>query len=78
MCGHTLGEEDLRVMYAFAKKSDKYETDSDVDVLVLLDCTPDQAMLDEGVSREVVNRFVKNNKSAHESLGRRACNYVWI
>ena len=62
--GHTLGEEDLRVMYAFAKKSEKYETDSDNDVLVLLDCTPDQAMLDEGVSREVVNRIQRLRKKA--------------
>jgi len=52
------------VMYAFAKKSEKYETDSDNDVLVLLDCTPDQAMLDEGVSREVINRIQKLRKKA--------------
>lgn len=31
-------------------------------VLILLDVTPDQTMLDEGVAREVVNRIQKLRK----------------
>lgn len=31
-------------------------------VLVLLDVTPDQAMVDEGVAREVINRIQKLRK----------------
>lgn len=31
-------------------------------VLVLLDVTPDQSMLDEGVAREVINRIQKLRK----------------
>ena len=41
--GHELGPDDLRVMYSFdGSSNDKYEAHSDNDVLVLLDCTPDQ------------------------------------
>merc|ERR1719410_1142343 len=61
--------EDLRIMYSFTGEkskelSEKYEADSQEDVLVLLDTTPDQEMLDEGVAREVVNRVQKLRKSA--------------
>ena len=64
--GHELGPEDLRIMYNFgdAGASNKYEADSDNDVLVLLDCTPDKSMLDEGCAREVVNRIQKLRKKA--------------
>ena len=63
---HELGQEDLRIMYNFGEKgtSSKYEAHSDNDVLVLLDCTPDQSMLDEGIAREVVNRIQKLRKKA--------------
>merc|ERR1711974_234364 len=44
--------------------ADKYEAHSDDDILILLDTTPDQEMLDEGVAREVVNRVQKLRKSA--------------
>ena len=66
--GHDLGPDDLRVMYSFdaadGSKGEKYEAHSDNDVLVLLDCTPDQAMLDEGIAREVVNRIQRLRKKA--------------
>lgn len=40
-------------MYSFEGSSDsKYEAHSDNDILVLLDCTPDQSMLDEGIARD--------------------------
>ena len=46
----------------------RYEAHSDNDVLVLLDVTPDQSMLDEGVAREVVNRVQKLRKKVSGKL----------
>uniref|UniRef100_A0A3B3YUM3 Isoleucine--tRNA ligase, cytoplasmic n=1 Tax=Poecilia mexicana TaxID=48701 RepID=A0A3B3YUM3_9TELE len=66
--GHELHEEDLRLMYTFDQTSDsaaQYEAHSDAQVLVLLDVTPDQSMVDEGVAREVINRIQKLRKKAH-------------
>merc|ERR1712066_527125 len=67
--GHDISMEDIRIMYSFtgeksAELSERYVADSQEDVLVLLDTTPDQEMLDEGVAREVVNRVQKLRKSA--------------
>ncbi|XP_031424331.1 isoleucine--tRNA ligase, cytoplasmic [Clupea harengus] len=66
--GHELHEEDLRLMYTFDQTSDsatQYEAHSDAQVLVLLDVTPDQSMVDEGVAREVINRIQKLRKKGH-------------
>ena len=68
MQGHTLVAEDLRIMYSFSGEkskelSEKYEADSSGDILVMLDTSPDQGMLDEGVAREVVNRVQKLRKT---------------
>ncbi|XP_054883527.1 isoleucine--tRNA ligase, cytoplasmic [Poeciliopsis prolifica] len=66
--GHELHEEDLRLMYTFDQTSGsaaQYEAHSDSQVLVLLDVTPDQSMVDEGVAREVINRIQKLRKKAH-------------
>uniref|UniRef100_A0A665UCE5 Isoleucine--tRNA ligase, cytoplasmic n=1 Tax=Echeneis naucrates TaxID=173247 RepID=A0A665UCE5_ECHNA len=66
--GHELHEEDLRLMYTFNQNSDsaaQYEAHSDAQVLVLLDVTPDQSMVDEGVAREVINRIQKLRKKGH-------------
>ncbi|XP_077582378.1 isoleucine--tRNA ligase, cytoplasmic [Stigmatopora nigra] len=66
--GHELREEDLRVMYTFGQSSNtaaQYEAHSDAQVLVLLDVSPDQSMLDEGVAREVINRIQKLRKKGH-------------
>ncbi|XP_061474059.1 isoleucine--tRNA ligase, cytoplasmic [Rhineura floridana] len=63
--GHELYEEDLRLMYTFDQavgESAHFEAHSDSQVLVLLDVTPDQSMLDEGVAREVINRIQKLRK----------------
>uniref|UniRef100_A0A8C1VKT8 isoleucine--tRNA ligase n=1 Tax=Cyprinus carpio TaxID=7962 RepID=A0A8C1VKT8_CYPCA len=46
---------ELRLMYSGTPS--QYEAHSDAQVLVLLDVSPDQSMLDEGVSREVINRM---------------------
>uniref|UniRef100_A0A3Q3WFY6 Isoleucine--tRNA ligase, cytoplasmic n=1 Tax=Mola mola TaxID=94237 RepID=A0A3Q3WFY6_MOLML len=66
--GHELHEEDLRLMYTFDQTSGsaaQYEAHSDSQVLVLLDVSPDQSMLDEGVAREVINRIQKLRKKGH-------------
>ncbi|NXK50139.1 SYIC protein, partial [Chauna torquata] len=63
--GHELHGEDLRLMYTFdqaAGESAQFEAHSDAQVLVLLDVTPDQSMVDEGVAREVINRIQKLRK----------------
>ncbi|XP_061893468.1 isoleucine--tRNA ligase, cytoplasmic [Entelurus aequoreus] len=63
--GHELHEEDLRLMYTFNQSGDsaaQYEAHSDSQVLVLLDVSPDQSMMDEGVAREVINRIQKLRK----------------
>merc|ERR1712012_806788 len=64
--GHDLGPDDLRIMYNFGEKgtTSKYEAHSDNEVLVLLDCSPDQSMIDEGLAREVVNRVQRLRKAA--------------
>uniref|UniRef100_A0AAY4CF76 isoleucine--tRNA ligase n=1 Tax=Denticeps clupeoides TaxID=299321 RepID=A0AAY4CF76_9TELE len=66
--GQELHEEDLRLMYTFDQTSGtaaQYEAHSDAQVLVLLDITPDQSMIDEGVAREVINRIQKLRKKGH-------------
>uniref|UniRef100_A0AAQ4RAR5 Isoleucine--tRNA ligase, cytoplasmic n=1 Tax=Gasterosteus aculeatus aculeatus TaxID=481459 RepID=A0AAQ4RAR5_GASAC len=66
--GHELHEEDLRLIYTFNQSSDsaaQYEAHSDAQVLVLLDVSPDQSMMDEGVAREVINRIQKLRKKGH-------------
>nr|XP_005987132.1 PREDICTED: isoleucine--tRNA ligase, cytoplasmic isoform X2 [Latimeria chalumnae] len=66
--GHELHEEDLRLLYTFdqgAGAVTQYEAHSDAQVLVLLDVTPDQSMVDEGVAREVINRIQKLRKKGN-------------
>ncbi|XP_033647297.1 isoleucine--tRNA ligase, cytoplasmic-like [Asterias rubens] len=67
--GHVIEESELRMSYAFAQTGNggdkaKYEAHSDNQILVLLDVTPDQSMLDEGTAREVINRIQKLRKKA--------------
>ena len=53
--GHTLGPDDLRIMYSFDGNNDKYEAHSEGDMLVLLDCSPDQVGL---FSNFCINPFI--------------------
>merc|ERR550519_376843 len=67
--GHDIEKEELRFMYSFtgeraAELSEKYEADSNEDLLVMLDITPDEAMQREGEAREVVIRLQKLRKAA--------------
>ena len=43
----------------------EYSAHSEGDVLVILDVSPDQSMIDEGVAREVVNRMQKLRKKGN-------------
>ncbi|ESN95607.1 hypothetical protein HELRODRAFT_195134 [Helobdella robusta] len=65
--GHKLTGEDLRIMYDFGRDGGSqhhFEADSDGEILVLLDTTPDSSMLDEGLAREAINRIQKLRKKA--------------
>ena len=69
---HKFGECDLRLMYKFDSASQdtpsNYDAHSDREVLVLMDVTPTQDMMDEGVAREVINRMQKLRKQVHYIL----------
>lgn len=68
VAGHTLSPEDLRLIYTFSVANDptqsNYEAHSDSNILVLLDVSPDDSMVDEGLAREVINRIQKLRKKA--------------
>ncbi|KAL8620374.1 hypothetical protein ACOMHN_012999 [Nucella lapillus] len=70
VAGHDLQKDDLRVMFSVGDQQQgkgegqQYEAHSDGQILVLLDITPDQSMLDEGVAREVINRVQRLRKKA--------------
>ncbi|XP_063592929.1 isoleucine--tRNA ligase, cytoplasmic-like [Penaeus indicus] len=68
--GHTIDASELNVKYSFSGEkaeelSSKYEAHADANVLILLDITPSQDMLDEGMAREVINRVQKLRKKAN-------------
>lgn len=66
--GHLMESEDLRVLYSFDKTGDtpqQYEAHSNGKILVLLDIVPDEALLNEGVAREVINRVQRLRKEAN-------------
>lgn len=62
--GHTLLPEDVVVKYGFAGTGGHYEAHADQSALVLLDTTPSEELLAEGLAREVVNRIQRLRKKA--------------
>ncbi|OXU26482.1 hypothetical protein TSAR_003608 [Trichomalopsis sarcophagae] len=67
--GHKLEEHELRIMFSFSgpaasELSARYEAHSTGNLLVLLDCTPDESMQQEGLAREFINRVQKLRKKA--------------
>lgn len=62
--GHTIGFEEMHVGYEVNSESGSYAAASMHNVLVLLDLSTDQEMMDEGLAREVINRIQKLRKSA--------------
>uniref|UniRef100_A0A6I8NVC5 Isoleucine--tRNA ligase, cytoplasmic n=1 Tax=Ornithorhynchus anatinus TaxID=9258 RepID=A0A6I8NVC5_ORNAN len=66
--GHELHGEDICLKYTFNQitgGASQYEAHSDAQILVLLDVTPDQSMVDEGMAREVINRIQKLRKKCN-------------
>lgn len=61
--GQRIEVSEVRLIFQ-AVGNDQYEAHSDNDVLILVNVTPDQDMLDEGFSREVINRVQKLRKKA--------------
>ncbi|KAG0423228.1 hypothetical protein HPB47_000979 [Ixodes persulcatus] len=68
VCGHRLEQGDIRVQYSFSGADgellEQYEAHAEADLLILLDVSPDQSMMDEGLAREVINRVQKLRKKA--------------
>ncbi|OQV24383.1 Isoleucine--tRNA ligase, cytoplasmic [Hypsibius exemplaris] len=67
--GTRLEGTDLKLIYTFASPASgdsagEYEAASDNDVLVLLNVSQNQALLDEGTAREVCNRVQRLRKKA--------------
>lgn len=61
---HRVELDEVRVIYTMAEiaANSKYEAHSDNDVLVLMDLTPNEELLHEGVAREIINRIQKLKK----------------
>ncbi|CAL1278823.1 unnamed protein product [Larinioides sclopetarius] len=83
VCGQTLGQGDIRLMHSFsgekaAELSQKYQVHSAGEVLILLDVTRNQEMVDEGTAREVINRIQKLRKKAHLVPSDPICVYVGV
>ncbi|EDS43597.1 isoleucyl tRNA synthetase [Culex quinquefasciatus] len=65
--GHRIELNELRLIYQFDEQQaggQNYEAHSDNDVLVLLDMTPNEELMKEGVAREIINRIQKLKKKA--------------
>lgn len=55
--------DEVRIIYTMSEKTSSiYEAHSDNDVLVLMDFTPTDDLLHEGVAREIINRIQKLKK----------------
>jgi isoleucyl-tRNA synthetase len=69
LLGFKFVEQDLHLKFSFSgssaeKLSKRYETHSEGDILILLDITMSEDMINEGLSREVINRVQKLRKKA--------------
>lgn len=63
--GNRVELEEVRVIYTMSDTtSSKYEAHSDNEALVLMDFTPTDDLLHEGVAREIINRVQKLKKKA--------------
>ncbi|KAL1492757.1 hypothetical protein ABEB36_010961 [Hypothenemus hampei] len=65
ICGHRIELNEIRLIFKSDLNTDKYEVNSDNDVLILMDITQDSSMQSEGVAREIINRIQKLRKKAH-------------
>lgn len=66
ICGQRVDLNELRLIFkSESLNTNQYEVNSDNDVLILMDITPDSSMQDEGTAREIINRIQKLRKKAH-------------
>ncbi|XP_066248278.1 isoleucine--tRNA ligase, cytoplasmic [Euwallacea similis] len=66
ICGQRIDIAELRLIFkSESLNTEQYEVNSDNDVLILMDITPDSSMQDEGTAREIINRIQKLRKKAH-------------
>jgi len=64
IAGHTLTNEDLKIIREFKGDQNRYEAAWSESVLVVLDCHVDESLKSEGLAREVVNRVQRLRKKA--------------
>ncbi|KAI8590096.1 tRNA synthetases class I-domain-containing protein [Geranomyces variabilis] len=64
VAGIALGEGDLQVSRYFEDAGTSYAAHGNNEVLVIMDTTMDQSLLNEGVAREIINRFQRSRKEA--------------
>uniref|UniRef100_A0A336LLA8 Isoleucine--tRNA ligase, cytoplasmic n=1 Tax=Culicoides sonorensis TaxID=179676 RepID=A0A336LLA8_CULSO len=65
LAGHKIELEHVRIIYQLGSESHKdqrYEANSDNEVLCLMDMVPSQELIDEGLAREIINRVQKLKK----------------
>ncbi|GAB0099213.1 Isoleucyl-tRNA synthetase [Sergentomyia squamirostris] len=65
---HRIEVEELRFLVQIAEdrdKEQKYEAQTDNNVLILLDMNPSEDLVEEGLAREIINRVQKLKKKAH-------------
>ncbi|XP_055372444.1 isoleucine--tRNA ligase, cytoplasmic [Condylostylus longicornis] len=63
--GHEIDLEEVRIIYCISEKlGAHFEAHSDNDVLVLMDMTPNDELIEEGLAREIINRIQKLKKKA--------------
>lgn len=64
--GHQIDISELKLIFKVENLNlSQYEVNSDNDVVILLDCTPDSSMQDEGTAREIINKIQRLRKKAH-------------
>lgn len=63
--GHEIDLSEVRIIYKISDNlGANFEAHSDNDVLVLMDMTPNEELMEEGVAREIINRIQKLKKKA--------------
>lgn len=65
LAGHKIELEHVRIIHQMANESQKdqrFEANSDNEVLCLMDMAPSQELIDEGLARELINRVQKLKK----------------
>ncbi|XP_011199577.2 isoleucine--tRNA ligase, cytoplasmic [Bactrocera dorsalis] len=63
--GHRIELSEVRLIYCVSENlKTNLEANSDNDILVLLDMTPNAELLEEGTAREIINRIQKLKKKA--------------